>query len=141
MTGESLDDAVFNREYEAIVSGGELNLTEFTDTHFEGNIDVAGDRVLCITVPYDPGWTITLDGRELSVDDYSLIGGALYGIPVTEGTHTVAFDFHVTGLKEGLAATCGAVLASVLFFLIVYKMKPDFFAEGLKEELEGEKTE
>lgn len=117
-----IDPAVFARQHEAIAKGGELVLTDFSDTHFEGTVDVTGnDRVLCVTVPFDPGWTVTLDGKRLSDNDYSLIDGALYGIPVEEGTHTVSFDYALPGLPAGIVVSLCAVVVSAGAFLVLRK--------------------
>ena len=114
-----IDSDVFNKEYEEIAKGGLMELTELTDTHFSGTVNVEeDDRILCVSVPYDPGWTVKLDGKELGGDDYSLIGGALYGIPVEKGGHTVEFDFALQGLLPGLAISLAAVAGTVVLFVL-----------------------
>ncbi|MBQ6066660.1 MAG: YfhO family protein [Clostridia bacterium] len=119
-----IDPAVLGLQHETIAKSGQLELTEFSDTHFEGTIDVAGgNRVLCVTVPYDPGWTVTLDGKTLSEEEFSLIGGALYGIPVEEGSHTVRFDYSLPGLPSGAVISCCAAVAVVGFFIALRKMR------------------
>ena len=119
-----VNDAVLARQHEAIAKGGELTLTEFSDTHFAGTADVTEDgRMLCVTVPYDPGWTVTVDGKALSEGDYTLIGDVLYGIPLEKGAHTVAFDYFLPGFRAGAAATCCAVLATAAFFLALRKKR------------------
>lgn len=119
-----IDPAVFARQYEAIAKGGELELTEFSDTHFKGTIDVTeDDRLLCVTVPYDPGWKVTLDGKTLSEGEYSLIGGALYGIPVEAGRHSVQFDYSLPGLPAGTITTCCSVVLTAVFFLVLRKKR------------------
>ena len=118
------DDAVLARQHEAIAKGGELTLTEFDDTHFAGTADVTEDgRMLCVTVPYDAGWTVTVDGEALSEGDYTLIGDVFYGIPLEKGAHTVTFDYRLPGFTAGAAVTCCAVLAAVAFFLLLRKKR------------------
>ena len=119
-----VDDAVFARQHETIANGGRLVLTEFADTHFEGTVDMAEDgRVLCVTVPYDPGWQLTVDGKTLTEDDYTLIGGALYGIPMEKGSHNVSFSYHLPGLKGGTAVTLVSVVATAVLFVLLYRKK------------------
>ena len=119
-----VNDAVLARQHEAIAKGGELTLTEFFDTHFAGTADVTEDgRVLCVTVPYDPGWTVTVDGEAMSEDDYTLIGDVFYGIPLEKGAHTVTFDYRLPGFSAGAAVTCCAVLATAAFFLVLRKKR------------------
>lgn len=117
-----VDPTAFNDAYNAISEGGELKLTEFSDTHFKGSINVADDdRILCVTVPYDPGWTVTLDGEKLSKNDIVKIGGALYGIPVAKGTHTVEFNFRLYGLGAGIAVSIFGILVCAGY--VIFKKK------------------
>ena len=118
------DSVVFARQHEMIANKGQLHLTEFSDTHFKGSVDVTeDDKVLCVTVPYDPGWKVTLDGKTLFSEDYSLIDGAIYAIPVEKGLHTVAFDYSLRGLSAGIAVSCCSLLLSAVFMLSVYRKK------------------
>lgn len=118
------DDAVLARQHEAITKGGGLTLTDFSDTHFAGTVDVAEDgRLLCVTVPYDPGWSVMVDGAVLSKGDYTLIGDVFYGIPLEKGAHTVAFDYRLPGFAVGAAVTCCAVLATVVFLFVLRKKR------------------
>lgn len=114
-----IDPDVLNRQYNAIEKHGYLALEEFSDTHFKGSVSTAEDGVLCLTVPYDPGWNISLDGEKLSEEDYELIGGALYGLPLTQGEHEVEFTYHLYGLGAGVAMSAFAVVGSVVFALVL----------------------
>ena len=108
-----LDEKIFSEQYEAIAAGGTAELTAFSDASFSGEIEIAeNDRCICVTVPYDPGWTVTMDGKELSQNDFSLIGGAFYCIPAEKGSHTLRFDYHLPGLGMGATLSCFALLGS-----------------------------
>ena len=119
-----IDSAVFARQHESIEKNGQLELKEFSDTHFKGTVDVTGEnRVLCVTVPYDPGWAVKIDGETLSEDAFSLIDGVLYCIPLQEGNHTVVFDYHLPGLSIGIVVSCCSVLITAAFFLFARKKR------------------
>ena len=142
-----IDEGVFNRQYDAIAKNGGLLLTEFSDTHFKGTVDVADDNcVLCLSVPYDQGWTVLLDGEELSEDDYSLIGGVLYGLPVTQGGHEVEFAYCPYGFRIGLVVSCCAVLAIAALLFFLHKksiLTPEDAAEtvgGITEPMDKEES-
>lgn len=122
ITAFQVDPSAFNEAYAAIAEGGTLELSDFSDTHFKGTIDVVGDdRILCVTVPFDPGWTVTLDGRELEESDIVKIGGALYGIPVSAGEHTVEFDFRLYGLGAGIGVSVFGILAAAAYGILKKK--------------------
>ncbi|MBQ6118090.1 MAG: YfhO family protein, partial [Clostridia bacterium] len=121
-----LDEKTFSMQYEAITAGKNADLTTFSDVSFSGEIEIAEDnRCICVTVPYDPGWHVRLDGRELSRNEYFLIGGVLYGISAEKGTHTLQFDYRLPGLGLGAALSCLGLLLSL--FTAVGLRKKWFF--------------
>ncbi len=119
-----IDPAVLARQHEAIEKNGLLALTAFSDTHFQGTVDAADDSVLCVTVPVDPGWTVSVDGAALTEEEYSQIGGALYGIPLKKGSHTVAFDYALPGLAAGAALSACAAAVIAVFAVLSRRRRP-----------------
>ena len=119
-----IDPEVFTRQHAEIERKGQLELAEFSDAHFKGGVSAAKDGVLCLTVPYDKGWTVLLDGKELSEDDYSLIGGVLYGLPVEQGEHEVEFTYHLYGAGAGIAVSCVSIIMLAAFLILLRKIDP-----------------
>lgn len=75
---------------------------------------VAGDGLLMMSIPNDPGWTVEVNGKR--VDTYGIAGGALMGIPVAAGENHVVMRYLSPGVLEGcaLSATSVAVLCAGL---------------------------
>ena len=91
-----------------------------------GSIDAKEDGTLLLTVPYDAGWTITVDGQET---DFYSVGKALTGVHVSAGNHTIAMKFTPPGFVLGLVLS----LVCVLLYLVTILLEnrhPKWFAQG-----------
>jgi len=94
-----------------------MDITEVTDTSMSGNISVTNDGLLFTSIPYDPGWTVMVDGTKASI---SIIGDSLMGIELLEGEHLVEFNFRPRGLTQGLFISGLSYL--VLFRVVYFKL-------------------
>lgn len=88
------------------------NLTSWTDTSLSGTIACGESGWLFTTIPYDEGWTITVDGVEQA---NTKLLDAFIGVRLTPGSHTVEMKYRPKGLVPG--AVISAV--SILIFLIL----------------------
>lgn len=77
-------------EYYAEIAKGNWNITEHTDTHLKGGVTAAEDGILFTTIPYEPGWTIKVDGEK--VEPVVLLD-SLIGIEMKAGQHEVEMRF------------------------------------------------
>lgn len=84
------------------LASSQLETTVCTDGKIEGSIQADQDGTLMLSVPYDTGWKVEVDGAE--VETYP-VGEALTGIDLTEGTHTVSMDYTPEGLWAGSLLT------------------------------------
>ncbi|MCD8011810.1 MAG: YfhO family protein [Lachnospiraceae bacterium] len=86
------------------------NLTVDSDT-VSGTVDVKEEGTLLLTIPYDEGWTIYVDGQKT---EFSCVGDALIGVHLEEGSHTVKMVYTPSGFWLGGGIT---LLCAVLFLL------------------------
>lgn len=100
-----------NEAYEAVVR--RLSESQLTDVKAEGSrvsakLDAKEDGTLMLTIPYDEGWTVYVDGEET---EYFRIGEALMGVKVSAGVHTVEMKYQPPGFAAGalLTAICIAL--------------------------------
>ena len=104
-----------NAEYEEVIS--ELHKSQLTDVqlpaanHLTGHLDAVEAGTLLLTIPYDKGWTIRVDGE---VTEPLVIGKALMGVPVTAGEHQVDLKYIAPGLGTGTILS----LIALLLFLV-----------------------
>lgn len=122
----SFDIYVYRIDNEKFVDGynyldsGKLNVTEFDDTYISGTFTARNSQILYTSIPYDSGWSVTLDGKELDDSDIVKIGDSLLGVRVNEGQHTIEFKFTSNGLYIGLGIT---VIFAAIFILLLINRK------------------
>lgn len=153
-----LDEEAFKNAYEKLKSQS-MNIAEFNESDFSGTIKTTADSsVIFTSIPYDESWVISVDGKVLEFvedDDKNSDGkdkkdsdedatpvetegkifkacGALIGIDVGEGEHTVSFKYVPKGLSAGIKLS--AVGIGILAVLLVYKFA---FAKKLNEKNKG----
>ncbi len=101
-----LNDAVFWRGYE-VLAASTLELTKFQNTRIEGSILCDRDGILYTSVPQDGNWIALVDGKPAETVQ---IGGAMVGLLLSEGEHTVSFvyrnKYFSLGWKISLACLC-----------------------------------
>ena len=118
-----------NDAYQKVID--KLSESQLTDVQVDGNkvsgsIDAKEDGTLLLTVPYDTGWTITVDGQET---EFYSVGKALTGVHVSAGNHTITMKFTPPGFKLGLVLS----LVCVLLYLVTILLEnrhPKWFAQG-----------
>lgn len=93
-----------------------LENEEIGINYVKGMINLNSDKILCLTIPYDKGWTAYVDGVETELLQANVMYMAL---PLSEGEHKIELRYQTCGLKEGaILSVCG-----VAFFAIVVVRK------------------
>lgn len=104
----ALDEAAFREQYEALADEP-LILTSFSDTKLKGKVNALSDGVLYLSVPYEKGWTAYVDGKKA---DTFRVFGAMTGIKVSAGEHTVRLEYIPDGFIPGLLISGGSALVT-----------------------------
>lgn len=136
-----LDKEKFDRAYTAIKAGGTLQMTEFNETSFTGDIYVAGDnKTLFTSIPYDESWNVYVDGNLCSYrnGDIVKIGDAFIGVKLSAGDHTITFKYAARGLGTGIKLTAFGI--ACVAFILLYKFYGAEWLENKKKEKESKKA-
>ncbi|MDO4808249.1 MAG: YfhO family protein [Coriobacteriales bacterium] len=80
----------------------------------------ASDGTYFFSVPNDPGWTLTMDGKEAPIID--TCGFMLVDVP--EGEHTLEFTYETPGLKLGLVVSACAWAVFFAAAIIARRVRP-----------------
>lgn len=91
-----------------------------TDRTVEGTLTAPRDGVIFTSIPYDAGWTATVDGQQV---EPLLVGGALMALPVSQGEHTFSLHFTPRGLTAGLCISGGALLLCGILLILRYRTR------------------
>ena len=106
--------------HDAIASGG-CPLTKLSASHFTGSFTTGdGDSLLVLTVPYDSGWRIMLDGTRTEAMQAQ---DCLTAIPVTAGTHTLEMRYVPPGLVIGCCVSAAAAAVCLAVWLLSRRKK------------------
>lgn len=107
------DEAEFQRGYDRLKADS-LQVKSFTDTKISGTIDVSDNGILYTSIPYDEGWTVTVDGKEIDKKDLLAIGDALLAIRIDGGSHTIELSYTPKGMFIGIGISVFALAVVIL---------------------------
>lgn len=101
---------------------------------FTANVTRDKKSLVFFSVPFDEGWTATVNGKAAEVEK---VNAGFMAVAVDEGVSEIRFDYKNTGLALGTTITLGAVAIFIVYMLIslVYVKKHPYDTEYL----EGEK--
>ncbi|MBQ3000411.1 MAG: YfhO family protein [Oscillospiraceae bacterium] len=118
----SLDNGILNeekfRQAHSILNASTLSLTEFENTRISGTVDCNRDGLLYTSIPQNGNWIATVDGQ---VVETVQVGGAMLGIYMTEGTHTVEIVYKNDAFRAGVCMTVISFLIFGGIYLLWYK--------------------
>lgn len=112
-----LDEDVFMEAYN-ILSASTLKLTAFETTLVEGAVNCNRDGVLYTSIPQNGNWVAFVDGKPAQA---VLIGDAMVGLILSEGQHTVRFEYHNKAFSLGWKISLGCFLVFLALALIDYR--------------------
>ena len=92
-----------------------LIVDSFRDTLIEAHIDAAFSGDLFTTIADEEGWDVYVDGVKVEKERAK---DAYLQIPITKGSHTIVFRYHVPLFGVGLAITIVSCSALLLIFVL-----------------------
>ncbi|MBR5579255.1 MAG: YfhO family protein [Lachnospiraceae bacterium] len=132
-SGKALDLALYRLQEDVFLSLIEklnqqaLTLHTFTSTQIEGSITLEEDGYLILSMAYDPGWTLLVDGKETQPQ---MLEGLFISTPLSKGEHLIQLSFFPKGLKAGITVS---LCSFTLFLLLVWRNRKKFFLYRLYE--------
>lgn len=84
----------------------------FEDGRVEGAYNAEEQTDLVLSIPYDKGWSTTIDGKEVALSP--AFGGGMSQIQVPEGSHRIEMRFQSPGFTVGYAASIAALAACLV---------------------------
>lgn len=95
------------------------NITDFDGNYVEGVVNaVDSNQVLMTTIPYENGWSITVNGK--SVESTTSLG-CLITVPLEKGKNVVKMKFSPNYFKLSVILSIVGLLAVVWIFIYEYK--------------------
>lgn len=136
LTYANVDFIAFTIDTEKYIEGynklksGQIEYSNFDGTNIEGTFVAEKDEILFTSIPYDKGWNVYVDGKEISDDNLIKISDALLGIRVSSGEHSISFEYSIPGLK--LATIFSVIFIILLIVLCIFKHKKLLIFKNMK---------
>lgn len=115
-----LDVAAYERLYNRLVEN-RFDVSQFTSNRLEGTVTSTKPGQLLLSVPFDPGWQIKLNGNPVIP---AALKDGIMAIPVAQGTHSLTMSFVPKGFYAGLALTLISIAAFVFMPILTRRLKP-----------------
>ena len=115
------------------LQSGQMEYTKFTDTEIEGIFVAEENEILFTSIPYDEGWSVYIDGKEVSEENIIRNSDALLGIKVSSGEHNISLKYSIPGLK--IASIISLVFVISLIILYILKTKKIFIFKKSKKNI------
>lgn len=88
---------------------------------FTARSNLEEETLMFFSVPYDEGWSATVNGEEALIEKANI---GFMAVRVPAGEAEIRFDYHTPGLKNGaIVSLCGLVVLGCYLF-INKKAKP-----------------
>lgn len=95
-----------------------LTVDSFDEDSVKGHINVTEPGQLIITIPYEPGWTLKVDGAESEMGRFA---DTFICLNLEEGEHTIELSYYPAGLNLGYAIS--GVCLVILIGIWIWKRK------------------
>lgn len=111
-----LDEAVLADVMPKLAAGNMIIDADYSESHLTGTMNVpAGCSTVFTSIPYDEGWHIYVDGKEVELGKTM---DALISFEITEGTHDIEMRYFNDYLKWGIIISVTSLLLAVGVFVL-----------------------
>ncbi|MBQ8297573.1 MAG: YfhO family protein [Ruminococcus sp.] len=115
----ALSQPKFEQAYSQLADE-QLQITEFSDTEINGTITALKDGVMFLSIPYEDGWSVYVDGEKAET---CKVLQAMLGVEVSEGTHDIRIVYTPEGFTAGVIATGTAAVLCVVIGIIDFRRR------------------
>lgn len=134
-----IDEELF-KEIMPTLQENSFEIESFTDDSFVGKVTATEEKSLfMLTIPYDEGWHISIDGKEIETVE---LLGSLTGIYLEPGEHTIEMHYFPWAVKYGLIISISSLLLLILIItadFVIGKKRPTvrFYPSTVNPEIEA----
>ena len=115
----AMNCASFDKAYSALADE-QLKIDKFSDSDIYGTIDVKNDGVMFLSIPYEKGWSVYVDGKKAET---VRLMQAMLGVKLQQGRHEIRLKYIPEGLVTGMAVSSVSLLLFMLFAVIDRRKK------------------
>ncbi|TCL45356.1 YfhO family protein [Harryflintia acetispora] len=118
---EDLTESAYLQDVEARRASS-AGLFERDNGGFTSEIFLPKDEIVFFSVPYDKGWSATVNGIETKV---LKVNGGFVGVPGAAGYNRIRFDYRAPGLTGGVAITIFGIMLLALYLFVTRRPGPE----------------
>lgn len=131
-----LNEDVLQQLYE-ILDESPMEVTAYTSTSVDATITASADGRVVTTIPYDTGWTVTVDGSTVDMTGFK---DTFVSFEVSEGTHTIYLEYTPDGFYPGLAITLICIILLIMIAALIHLWKKNKADEAALKAQEASDT-
>ena len=105
-----IDHNALNEAYVKLYSN-RLNITDFKESTIKGNIYLEENQLVYTSIPYDEGWHVYVDGKEVETRK---LGDALLVFDCEAGNHDIKLTYKIPYFKLGASLSGLTILGLVI---------------------------
>ena len=112
-----IDQEAFDNAFTSLKNGPQFNVTEYTEDNLKGNITTQTDaQTILTTIPYDEGWKVYVDGKEVST--YKTLDALMAFDISTAGVHRLEMKYSPDIYKTGAFISIIGIVAFISICVI-----------------------
>lgn len=119
LTAYRMDEEVLAQALEVL---GKQHLEEvsYDDTHVSGMLELTEAGRLILSIPYEKGWSVRVNGEEQEPD---LVGGCLMALDLEPGSYQIELEYRPYGLSQGILLSVVSILTFAGIMLLRHRKK------------------
>ena len=121
LSAADFDQEVFE-DFKKTAAEQAFTVTDYSSNSLEGTVDASDNQTLFLSIPYDSGWKVKVDGKEVKT---CRIGDAFLGVKVPSGEHTVSLKYTPPGFSIGWKVSLAAAIIFIVLCFVKYRYKAD----------------
>lgn len=121
LSAADFDQEVFE-EFKQTAAEQAFTVMDYSSNSLEGTVDASDNQTLFLSIPYDSGWKVKVDGKEVKT---CRIGDAFLGVKVPSGEHTVSLKYTPPGFSIGWKVSLAAAIIFIVLCFVKYRYKAD----------------
>ena len=116
-----LDMDVFNKVINKL-KRNQLKNVVVKNNYLSGEITSDSSKTLFLSIPYDKGWNIYVDGKKVK---YEKVAGDFIGVKIGKGKHKIKMKYYSEGIIPGVLISAFSLIILVLYNIKLNKRNID----------------
>lgn len=109
--GCSIDVSAMKNAFAAL-RDNKCSIIDMSKGRLEIDYEAASDASIMVTIPYESGWKVKVNGRETVCNK---VGNTFIGIDIEEGNNNIILEYHPRGFAIGIIISAVSIIAYCIY--------------------------